>query len=344
MPKLDETWDWGISAGTGQHRAVPRRRRVRFRLRLPVFPARRPRDSGPRLDEPILDSEPPLVSGPLPVGGHLLDSEPTGDKPAGRLTPAGHGGAVPAANRPPALVRLVRRHAPYVVLVGGLACLAFVMVEVLAPAVRLGSGSADRPGATASVDAAMGQPTAPVSGSASPLAPPSSAPPPPLPTPSNPALPAKAVTPRGSTTQPRATPPTPAPTRTTPRPPTFTPVSIQAEAAANALTGGAKIVACPPCDGGGRVGYIAGTAQLVMNTGFNVAGSRTLTVTYESDGLRLIKISANGKEIAQRWVTGTGWEAPQTFAFAATLPAGALQIAFYNDVGPAPDIDKVAIS
>jgi hypothetical protein len=58
----------------------------------------------------------------------------------------------------------------------------------------------------------------------------------------------------------------------------------------------------------------------------------------------LLKISANGALADQRWVTGTGWEVPETYQFVAVLPAGALQLTFYDDVSPAPDVDAVTIS
>jgi hypothetical protein len=66
-------------------------------------------------------------------------------------------------------------------------------------------------------------------------------------------------------------------------------------------------------------------------------------VTFESDGTRLIKVSANGTLIAQRQVTGPGWQTPATFEFTASLTAGQLRLGFYNDVGPAPDIDMITI-
>jgi hypothetical protein len=103
-------------------------------------------------------------------------------------------------------------------------------------------------------------------------------------------------------------------------------------------------VACPTCAGGYRVGYIAGAAEVQVSTTMPMAGPRTIVVTYESDGLRLMKVSANGIQIAERWLTGTGWETPYTFVLSATLAGGPVCLSFYNDVGPAPDLDKVVIT
>lgn len=292
MPKLDETWDWGTSAGTGQHPVIPRRRS--FRFRRATIPAR----------------------------------------------PAGDRGPAHGVTRP-ALERLLRRRAPYLVLIGGLACLAVVAVQILAPEGHLGASAVAGPQVAVPTDGSVGLvPTASATSQTSSTASPSSVP---QRTPSR-ASSANPPVPRASPTHSPVPGPGSHPTRTTPP---FAPQSIQAEAATNVLSDGPAVVACAPCDGGARVGYIAGTAELIMVTRLPVAGSRTLTVTYETDGLRLLKISANGNEIAERWVTYTGtangWESPQTFAFATTLPAGPLQLVFYNDVGPAPDIDKVVL-
>jgi hypothetical protein len=147
-----------------------------------------------------------------------------------------------------------------------------------------------------------------------------------------------------SSLPPRPSSPQPTPTWTTPQSPAFTPITIEAEAHSNQLLGGAMPVACPTCAGGYRVGYIAGAAEVRVITTLPIAGARTIVVTYESDGLRLMKVSVNGVEIAECWLTGTGWETPYTFVLSTTLAGGPLSLAFYNDVGPAPDLDKVVIT
>ena len=143
----------------------------------------------------------------------------------------------------------------------------------------------------------------------------------------------------------RSRPPSPNPptTQPAPPPPVFAPITVEAEARSSQLRGGALAVACPACAGGYRVGYIAGAAEVRVITSVPMSGWRTIVVTYESDGLRLMKVSVNGIEIAERWLTGTGWETPYTFTLSATLSEGPLRLAFYNDVGPAPDLDQVVI-
>ena len=145
---------------------------------------------------------------------------------------------------------------------------------------------------------------------------------------------------------PSATPhpsPTPQPTWD-PSPTRFIPISVQAEDPVNVLVGGAAVVGCPTCDGGARVRYIAGTSWLDVNLDLPTAGTRTVTVEYESDGPRFIEIAGGAATLLVRQVTGVDWQTPMVLQFTAALPAGRLVLKFYNDSGPAPDVDKVSIS
>ncbi len=110
------------------------------------------------------------------------------------------------------------------------------------------------------------------------------------------------------------------------------------------MAGGAAKIACSPCFGGWRVGYVGGPAYVTMTASVPSAGSRTLRVTNTTDGTRQLKIKLNGVEVDVRWLDGIGWDVPYTFEFTATIPAGSMQLALYNDVSPAPDIDRVVIS
>ncbi|MEV0130087.1 hypothetical protein AB0H83_16700 [Dactylosporangium sp. NPDC050688] len=124
----------------------------------------------------------------------------------------------------------------------------------------------------------------------------------------------------------------------------FTPVVIEAEDPGNELTGGAAVTACGTCHGGHRVRYLCFTCTLVVRTVLPVAGSRTVTVGYEVDGPRSVKVSVNGAPARTFQVTGPDWTVPRSFQFTADLPAGPLRLTFFNDATPAPDIDVVTIS
>ncbi|MEV6810995.1 hypothetical protein [Micromonospora sp. NPDC051296] len=150
------------------------------------------------------------------------------------------------------------------------------------------------------------------------------------PVPSRPAETAAAPVPSPSATTGRSTPT-----------PSFRPVSVQAEDPGNLLGEGASVVTCPACEGGARVRYLGRlTAYLTTPT----AGRRTITVTYELNGERDLKISINGAAPTTHRLTGTGWDTPHTFQYTDVVPAGRVSFAFYNDTGPPPDIDKITIS
>jgi hypothetical protein len=95
---------------------------------------------------------------------------------------------------------------------------------------------------------------------------------------------------------------------------------------------------------GCRVGYIGGAGRVIVVGSLASSGVRTVRVTYETDGLRQLKIKVNDVDVDVRWLNGTGWEVPMTFEFTTTLAAGPLRLMFYNDVNPAPDVDRVVIS
>ncbi|MBQ1049941.1 hypothetical protein KBX50_15895 [Micromonospora sp. C51] len=139
-----------------------------------------------------------------------------------------------------------------------------------------------------------------------------------------------------------APPPRPSatPDRTT-KPPSFSPVSVEAEDPGNVLSEGAGIATCPTCEGGARVRYVG---RLTANLTTTAAGSRTVTVTYQLKGDRSLMISINGAVPTVHRLTGTDWSTPRTFRYTADVPAGRISMAFYNDTGPAPDIDKITIS
>jgi hypothetical protein len=124
----------------------------------------------------------------------------------------------------------------------------------------------------------------------------------------------------------------------------FTPITVEAEDPHNTLIGGAAPTDCATCRGGGRVRYICITCRVIVRTSVAVAGPRTVTVYYEADGPRSLKVSVNDAQ-PRRWpVTGTGWETPRSFRFTADLPAGPVRLTLFNDESPAPDVDEVVIS
>ena len=124
----------------------------------------------------------------------------------------------------------------------------------------------------------------------------------------------------------------------------FAPITVEAEDPHNILSGGAAATPCATCRGGRRVRYICDTCQVVVRADVPVAGRRTVTVVYEADGDRSLKVSVNDGP-ARTWpATGSDWTTPHAFHFAADLPAGPLRLTLFNDESPAPDLDQVVIS
>ncbi|MFI5914063.1 hypothetical protein [Dactylosporangium sp. NPDC051541] len=138
--------------------------------------------------------------------------------------------------------------------------------------------------------------------------------------------------------------PSPSATATTSAPSGFTPISIQAEDPANKITGGASTVACATCRGGKRVRYMCAACTLVVKATLPSAGTRTVTVYYEADGNRSIKVRVGGGTPRAFLVTGPDWAVPQSFRFTTELPAGDVQLTLFNDDSPAPDLDEIVIA
>jgi len=143
--------------------------------------------------------------------------------------------------------------------------------------------------------------------------------------------PTKAAKPTTTTAAPRTTAP-------------FIPITIQAEDPATTLTGGAAAADCATCRGGARVRYVCTACTVIVRATLPVAGARTVTVVYEADGRRSLKVSVNGAAPRTWPVTGTDWETPRTLRFTADLPAGPVRLSLFNDETAAPDIDEVVIS
>ncbi|MGI5243788.1 hypothetical protein [Dactylosporangium sp. CA-139066] len=149
---------------------------------------------------------------------------------------------------------------------------------------------------------------------------------------------------RAAPTPPSAPAASGAPFRSATVPAQFSALSVQAEDPANRLTGGASVVACATCRGGHRVRYLCPECALEVRFALPVAGTRKVTVWYEVDGPRSLKVSVNGAA-ARIWpVNGPDWSTPRSFDFTADLPAGQVSLRLYNDDSPAPDLDEIAIA
>jgi len=141
-----------------------------------------------------------------------------------------------------------------------------------------------------------------------------------------------------------AAPSSPTVRRTPSGPPGFAAISLHAADAAN-LRNGARVIDCASCDGGSRVGYIGGPNTLAIRVAdVPVAGERTLTVTYETAETRTLRIAVNDGPVHTLTLSGAGdWRIPATVSLRVHLPAGTSWVRFFNDAGPAPDVNRIEL-
>lgn len=150
-----------------------------------------------------------------------------------------------------------------------------------------------------------------------------------------------AATPPGGSPEsaPPPAPPTPS------RPPSFQSTTVHAADPANIRTG-ARVIECASCRGGSRVGYIGGPNVLAIRVaGVTAAGTRTLTIVYETEEPRTLVVAVNDGAPQTRRLTGAAsLLIPATTSIEVFVPAGDSWIRFFNDSGSAPDINEIVLS
>jgi hypothetical protein len=139
--------------------------------------------------------------------------------------------------------------------------------------------------------------------------------------------------------------PSASPSVTASAPAVFPAIERHAADPAN-LRNGARIIECPTCDGGSRVGYIGGPNTLAVRiSGVETGGERTLTITYETAEPRTLHVAVDDGPAQTVRVTGAAdWRIPATVSLRAHVPAGAGWVRFFNPAGSAPDINRLVIS
>ncbi|MEU8076606.1 hypothetical protein AB0B31_14265 [Catellatospora citrea] len=168
---------------------------------------------------------------------------------------------------------------------------------------------------------------------ASPSVPPSAVSPPPAPSPAAP-----------SRTPPAARSHAAVPPARTTAPAAFGPVTVHAADPAN-IRVGARVIECPTCVDGSRVGYIGGPNTLAVRVaGVPRAGEWTLTVVYETEQPRTLKLAVDGGPVRELTLAGArSWLIPVRVSVRLRLPKGDCWIRFFNDTGSAPDINTITV-
>ena len=147
----------------------------------------------------------------------------------------------------------------------------------------------------------------------------------------------------GAVTGSAVAPRPPAPSPSVPAP-TFRPLRIDAADPANERSG-VTVTACPSCASGRRVQYLGQGHVLVVHVrGVPVAGRRTLTVVYECDRPRTLRIDLDGARTVSLVLSGAGdWTTPARTSLPVDLPAGDSVLRFFNATDAAPDLDQIRI-
>ena len=123
--------------------------------------------------------------------------------------------------------------------------------------------------------------------------------------------------------------------------------TYEADAAANVLAGGAKVMACAACADGHDVGYVGNGGTLTF-TGVTkaAAGGYTLTIVYvDGDAGRSATVTVNGVATTVTFPgTNDGnWNNVQTTSVTVNLSAGTNSIVFSNPGGWAPDLSTITV-
>jgi hypothetical protein len=134
-------------------------------------------------------------------------------------------------------------------------------------------------------------------------------------------------------------------------PPTHPPIrafSVEAESAANTLSGATRIRSVAEASGGQAIGFLGGgTANTLRfnNVVVPAAGTYTLTVFYLSGEERSARIDLNADRTGVvTFASGGDVNTVASLALRVDLVAGANAITFSNRIERAPDIDRIIIS
>ncbi|MFJ8795762.1 DUF4832 domain-containing protein [Streptomyces sp. NPDC102462] len=124
------------------------------------------------------------------------------------------------------------------------------------------------------------------------------------------------------------------------------PVSHEAEADGNTLTGTATVADCAGCSGGAKVGYLGNGATLTFHhVDGGAGGTRTVTIDYTSATARTATIQVNdGTPRTVGFPPTADWWTPGSTSLSVDLePGTGNRITLAQPSGWAPDIDRITL-
>lgn len=151
---------------------------------------------------------------------------------------------------------------------------------------------------------------------------------------------------------PTAETPSPTPAATSPSPPRtarppLAPVSYEAEAASNVLTGGARIRDVRAASGGEVIGHIGGSRSSSLRFTRIVVpadGVYTVAIHYISADNRSAALSVNdGRFMVLRFPGTNDWDTVGSLTLRIRFDSGINSLEFSNPVAYAPDIDRIVV-
>ncbi|MFD5568678.1 alpha-galactosidase D [Streptomyces cadmiisoli] len=130
-----------------------------------------------------------------------------------------------------------------------------------------------------------------------------------------------------------------------PRGSAVTATGIEAESAANTLSGNASVAGCSACSEGHKVGGLYLGGKLTFNDVVVAkAGTYQIKVTYVSGDARSADVLANGGGATRHKFAATGdWGTANSVYVPVSLKAGANTITFDSGSSYAPDIDRIDV-
>ncbi|GLY18980.1 hypothetical protein Kisp01_59940 [Kineosporia sp. NBRC 101677] len=163
--------------------------------------------------------------------------------------------------------------------------------------------------------------------------------------PSNSGSPEASDEPNPTATDPAATqPPTEPQPSSEPEVPAAQPITVAAADSANQRWL-VSAVDCATCVSGSRIIGLGLLATLTVPVESDTAGTRQLSIAYESKRQRDLYVSVNGGAAQKLTVEGTGgWETPGWTSVSVDLQQGKNSIKFHNPIGLAPDLDQISVN
>lgn len=130
--------------------------------------------------------------------------------------------------------------------------------------------------------------------------------------------------------------------------PTLAPRTVyEGNSSTNVLAGAARVLSCPGCPDGEKIGFIGNGGTLTIpDVAVTASGDYALTITYadgDTSGGRFAVVAVNGNATDVYFPGDGNWFSAQPLTMTVYLKAGKNRIEFSNPQGLAPDIAAITV-